>query len=296
MEENKEDNVLDLTISDKFDSKLYIEEEDSHISKEHIIKCFNWSYVIILSNCIIFLFIIIISGEFNHNLFPFEIRPINKWQGQVSNFLFFMSYWTSNVILLRSLAITAYAFSIYGIIEDNLIPAMDIFIWTFIFFILNISRILILLYNKRKIVFDEYREQIYKNVFDGIMSRADFKKLSKRSLLRELDTGRFYSQIGDKCGNLSILIIGRMKVDKGIKDDLFIEENEFIDSSQWMLRKHRSGKRFTYSIQANVPCIYITWPREILNDILNNNEELKQPLMGALGLDVSNKVLLHEIK
>ena len=76
---------------------------------------------------------------------------------------------------------------------------------------------------------------------------------------------------GDKCGNLSILVFGKMKIYKGHNEDSFIEENEFIDSSQWMLRKHRNGKRFTYSIQSHEPCIYMTWPREILTDILNNN-------------------------
>ena len=191
--------------------------------------------------------------------------------------------------------------------EDS-IPYIDVLTWTFIFVALNLQQIIKLFYDKRPILFDPFREKIYVSMFDGIMTRADFKSLTKNSLLRDLCKDRFYSKNGDRCSNLSILIYGKMKIiypkkknidNNSLYDDedndnsiVFIKDNEFIDSPQWMLTKNKKkGKRFTYSIRAITDCKYLTWSREFLIELLEKKPDLEQPLLGALGIDVSGKVL-----
>ena len=179
------------------------------------------------------------------------------------------------------------------------------------------------MYKKRPIVFDDLREQIYVNTFEGFMERDEFKELANTSLIRELPKDGFYCKIKDRCNNLSLLIKGRLRVFKNNENikTTFINENEFVDSAEWLLkyqdqtsklqkaqknqtksqsklkmapRKPR-GRRFNYYMKADDECIYLTWPREILREQLKANPDLEQKLNGALGIDVSYKLFNNSL-
>lgn len=300
-----DDNITVNIIDDEDDKESDVDEKEFtriSIHNEKFVKTLNNCFLILISYGFAFLITILISSFFNHNIFPFKIQDMNHWATQVGYIVFFASYWTTNVILLRLLIIIGYIFFTVSAFLTDSIPYMDVLTWTYIFVSINFKQILKILYDDRPIVFDSFREKIYLNVFKGIMKRSDFKTLTKNSLLRDLSKDRYYAKFGDRCSNLSILIYGKMKVYRKINNEnlyddnnIFINENEFIDSSQWMLRKNKKkGKRFTYSIQAFDNCKYLTWPREMLQELLDKNPELEQPLLGALGIDVSHKVLQNE--
>ena len=274
------------------------------IHSEMFINNLNLLFHILFAYGVALLLLLIIgTGFYKYNFFPFDIQKISSWITQVGYIVFLASYWTSNVILLRILIIIGYIFFTISAFVTNIIPNMDTLLWTYIFVTINLKQIIKLFYDKRPIVFDSFREKIYVNMFDGIMSRVDFKSLTKNSLLRDLSKDRFYCQSGDRCSNLSILVYGKMKVNSSFNHNssndlydnektIYIKEDEFIDSPQWMLRHNKKkGKRFTYSIQACTDCKYLTWSREFLIELLEKNINLEQPLLGALGLDVSHKVL-----
>ena len=271
--------------------------------------CFN---ILFAYGIAALIFIILGTGFLKHNFLPFEIQEVSSWATQIGYLIFLASYWTSNMIMLRFMTIFGYIFFTLSSFIGSPIPYIDVLIWTFIFTMLNIQQIIKLFYDKRPIIFDSFREKIYVSMFAGIMTRVDFKSLTKNSLLRDLSKGRFYCQDGDRCSNLSILIYGKMKIvypnrnpinNDSLYDDndetegtVFIRDNEFIDSPQWMLRKNKKkGKRFTYSIITETDCKYLTWSREFLVELLEKYPTLEQPLLGALGIDVSGKVLSDSI-
>jgi len=307
--EEVDDNDNESDIAEKEFTKLSI-----HNGK--FVHILNKLFLVLISYGFLLLVTVLFSGIFGHNVFPFQTQDLSHWATQTGYVIFFASYWTSNMILLRVMTIVGYIFFTTSAFLGDTTPYMDVLAWTYIFCMINIQQIITLLYERRPIVFDPYREKIYKSMFDGIMKRSDFKTLTKNSLLRDLDNNRFYAKTGDRCSSLSILVYGRMRVyksnelidendpvDVDLYDnassqyEVYINEDEFIDSSQWMLRNNtknkNKGKRFTYSIKAQGDCKYLTWPREILQELLENNPHLEQPLLGALGLDVSNKVLLQ---
>ena len=305
--EDDEKSDMESDIGEKEFTKL-------SIHNEKFIHILNNLFLVLISYGFLLLITVLFSGIFKHNIFPFQIQDLSHWATQCGYVIFFASYWTSNMILLRMMTILGYMFFTTSSFLGDTTPYMDVLSWTYIFCMINIQQIIRLIYERRPIVFDPYREKIYTNMFDGIMKRSDFKTLTKNSLLRDLDNNRFYAKTGDRCSSLSILVYGRMRVYKSneildedepvdlydnvsSQNEVYINEDEFIDSSQWMLRNNtknkNKGKRFTYSIKAQTNCKYLTWPREILHDLLEKNSHLEQPLLGALGLDVSNKVLLQ---
>lgn len=311
----RDDNNTIISVPESDNGTDVDEREFTKLSihSEKFINTTNLIFNILLSYGIAILFLIIIgTGIYNYNFFPFKIQKVNNWASQIGSAIFFASYWTSNMIALRFMTIVAYIFFISSAFYIDLVPYTDSLTWTFIFIMINIHQIIKLFYQKRPIVFDPFREKIYVNMFQGIMTRVSFKALTKNSLLRDLSRDRFYCKNGDRCSNLSILIYGKMRVlyppkkkdtydnngdlydnDETKMDKInYIKDNEFIDSPQWMLRKDKKkGKRFTYTIIADTDCKYLTWSREFLVELLEKYPELEQPLLGSLGLDVSSKVL-----
>tara|TARA_B100001105_G_C22381266_1_gene439778 strand:+ start:646 stop:1584 length:939 start_codon:yes stop_codon:yes gene_type:complete len=259
------------------------------ITTDHLTTLFN----IILGNSLILLFIIIFSDAFGYDL-PIDTRPINRWDFQIANLCLLLSYVSSNIIYLRIVIGLACLWFVTWSMTIGSGALVDVAIWNYVMALINFGHAVKLFYDKRPIVFDEYREQIYLNTFDGIMSRKDYKILMKNSLYREIPKNRHYCQINDVCSNLSILVSGKVQIlkfnDEGEEITLgTIKENEFIDSPEWIMRT--ASSRFKVGLLAVTDCTYLMWPREMLIELLGKNKDIETPFMGILGIDVSRKLL-----
>ena len=267
------------------------------VSPELCVQVINKTFnaMMIIGGFLIIIFWI--ADSHDYNMFPFKVNPASSWWYQVGQVIFLASYWTKNMLLLRVLIILGYAFFIGWAIDAGGLPSMDFYLFTYIYVIINLKQIIELIYSKRPIEFDLFRENIYEGMFKAFMTRSEFQDLTKTSLLRDLQKNTNYCQVRDRCNNLSILVIGKIRIFQNDKEtkDIFINENEFIDSAEWLLRQsgNKKGRRFTYAMRAEENVTYMTWPREILLETLKNNPELEQKLLGALGIDVSNKVFNH---
>ena len=284
------------------------------LTQEKFVLILNRITESLLAICGFLLSSFLIGDRYRYNPFPWDVNEASNILYQCGQLLFLLSYWSTNILLLRIMTIIAYAFFIMWAISTGDKPSMDFYLYTIIFVILNIRKIVELLYKKRKIVFDDLREQIYVNTFKGFMTRNEFKDLVNISLMREITKNAFYSKVNDKCNNLSILIKGKLRVYKTDENSkmTYINENEFIDSAEWLLRyqnhrlmnqkkdnkenkeekkiKKNLGKRFNHYIKAEYNCIYLTWPIEILKEFLKDNMEMEQKITGVLGVDVSTKL------
>ena len=176
-------------------------------------------------------------------------------------------------------------------------PPVDVsyVIWFFLVFLINAKHVTLICYNKRHILFDEERELIYVSLFSKIMTRSEYQSLMYHSLIRTIRQSRHYININDTCNNLSILVSGKMiKTDK-LNKKSYVKETSFIDSPEFIMQHSAVGQIFNISFYAETECNVIIWPREILNEQLDNNKKLKNQLLSVLGLDVSYKVFLLDL-
>ena len=161
--------------------------------------------------------------------------------------------------------------------------------------LINLKHVSIICYNKRHITFDESREIIYTTIFQKLMSRNDYQRLMKNSLIRMIRKGRYYVNIEDSCDNLNILISGKMKkTDKKNKVSL-VKEVTFIDSPEFIMRKKSYGQKFNISFYAETDCQILLWPREMIIELLSKDKQLNSILLAALGIDVSYKVFILDV-
>jgi len=267
---------------------------------ENIQKCFT---VIFGISCIVL--IILLFSVLDPSILPFEIVHV-EWKEatdsmtQISICLAFVSFITTNMLILRIFVIISFTANIISIAlapsHLNLIMIM----WSFVIILVNFHHMVSIIYNKRPIKIDKLRENVYNNVFKELMTRHDYKILIKNSLIRNIPKGRYYCKSGDICNNLSVLISGQMEVIRDVENDdcmgknLLVKENEFIDSPEWLMQYTDYGTTFNISISTLENSVIMTWPREVLNEVIHHNDFLKTPLLGILGIDASKKVLLYE--
>jgi hypothetical protein len=303
---------ISLSIRDEEQSPRNLEEVevvDGYVVrqiKRYILnpKSYNNIFKVLFGNSMILLFIVLFSDASGYDL-PLNSIPINHWTYQIANALFLLSYASESILYLRIiLSCGAFWFMIWMYtFEGGMI--IDGIMWNYITLLINIRHTITLIYAKRPIVLDNDREGVYKK-FDGIMSKADFKILSKNAFIRELGKDRYYSQRGDECNNLSILISGQiMIVNKEIENSVMMKDDdavsyyntslekyvnayEFIDSPEWIMRK--SKHKFSVSMLVVEKCRFLIWPYEILNEVIEKHPHLESPLLGVLGKDVANKV------
>jgi hypothetical protein len=61
------------------------------------------------------------------------------------------------------------------------------------------------------------------------------------------------------------------------------------------MRNDDKGQTFNVTFYAETDCNIIIWPREIINILLNEDNELNSLLLASLGIDVSDKVFLLDL-
>lgn len=193
----------------------------------------------------------------------------------------------------------------------------DSAIYNLIAGLINFKHALTLFYDMRVIKFDEYREIVYIKIFRDLMDRATFQQLCGNSLVREIQKNRAYAYRHDVPNYLSIVVKGAFQVVKydlqgqpieyaqnhqsnnlqnghpnnhGVKHNI-ISEGEFLDSPEFVLRTRDPNTRFQVDLVARENSVYLTWPREMLNEFLKLNPDVKNKLMGALGIDIARKLL-----
>lgn len=255
------------------------------------------------------LVLVLLHPATGYNPLPFSFLEPANWSFQLANFFLLISYVSPNVLFLRVtlcfgglwFAIWAATFSA-GVLGETLL-------WNSIFTLINLHHAIVLFYGRRPITFDSFREKVYVEMFEGVLSRSMYKVLASRSLVRTLIPGRSYALRGDSVSSLAILIEGRLRIMKTNKsfdhsealetcpmlgiggDSLYIEEFEFIDSPEWMLSQEHDQTKFVVDLIADCECTFLMWPKETLQELLTDNPDLVAPLQGVLGIDVSRKLI-----
>ena len=127
MDNIQEEIVDEYPIRDETEFTLTVVENDDNVSEaesdigekeftklsihnEKFVLNLNKLFLVLISYGFFLLFVVLLSGISGHNVFPFEIQNISHWATQIGYIIFFASYWTTNVILLRVLVIFGYVF------------------------------------------------------------------------------------------------------------------------------------------------------------------------------------------
>ena len=231
--------------------------------------------------------------------------PANTWLYQMAMSCYFISYISWDILVLRFVLASASVFLFTWGFMDLGGVSVDTCTWNAVFFCINMSHGIYLLWQRRPVQFlsPDY-ENIHKKLFDGAqsaMTSKEFQLLSSLSLVRELRKGSSYADHGNKPHNLSILVSGSVDVinyhhnkDKGTDQEIVVnvvQPLEFIDSPQWISRHRVPNQRFLVTLRAAEDCRYIMWPMEALEKLFETHPQFKTYLECVVGCDVAEKLM-----
>lgn len=258
-------------------------------------------YTILIGVVSIVLFIILLRPYTDYNPLPVDYLPTNNWKFQVANSFLLLSYVGSDLLWLRVILATACAWYMIWAATFPPMMLMDTFLWNFVMMLINSRHAVLIFYSQRPLTFDVLHETLYKNLFEGLTTRDQFLRLTKTALIRDLGPGRKYCEFGDTCTSLACVISGSFIVYAKDKTSptATITEFEFLDSPEWLTanvvnasKSLEEVQRFKVTLEATTQSRFMMWPRETLQETLAMNPDLRTPLLGILGVDVSKKVFL----
>jgi hypothetical protein len=315
-----ENNIQDIVINNRemtnslddhdtcdIDSDCDSEDSVEKLSKiSKIVNClsgylpsmiyFNTVFTVIFGTSFIIL-VISFFTDMNPGMIPFKTVPIefndtSKLIRQLSILFTFISFITTNMFIMRVVLTLSFSIGFIAIVTDGSPYDLSYMMWNFTIMLINGKHVIMICYEKRRINFDEDREKIYNKIFRKVMIRSRYKKLMETSLVRTINPDRYYIKIGDSCNNLSILISGRMRKTDSKDKTSYVKKLAFIDSPEFILQRSSKGQRFNISFYAETDCKILIWPREMLNEVLKTDKDLKKMLLSVLGIDTAGKILL----
>ncbi|ETO36349.1 Popeye domain-containing protein [Reticulomyxa filosa] len=230
---------------------------------------------------ILFNIVLVLFSEKIGIHWPFKASRLNSVIFQFANVFLLLSYVSSNILWLRIvLTLACLCFAVWaGTFPPG--SLLDTFMWNAVMMLINLRHAVALLFQLRPIQFDRVEhEQVYSHMFQGLISRKDFKILCDVCLVRQLrkvwliqiffkkiylfdfdfdfdffflikKKGRYYSQINDACSNLSILIKGKIQVVKAPQDYSEVRLKKSMDRRSVAHHAGGNGNHFVFSKHAS---------------------------------------------
>ncbi|CAK8685894.1 unnamed protein product [Clavelina lepadiformis] len=212
-------------------------------------------------------------------------------------FLAFMGGGQTDIAAIYTNVLCACAFLSLAVWAGIDACSLDVIIWSLVLVAINISQVIYISYKSKKMeeAFDNKMQIIYHRRFAPFQIRPhlfyDLITLKGCQILK-LGKGQKYAAEGKTpIENLSLLLSGKIKVSSEGKFLHYITPNEFVDSPEWDSLKSTSA-RATYqvSIVADTECLYITWKRKPLLNLLSKRQRLGKLMRFMIGRDVVMKL------
>ncbi|XP_076308340.1 popeye domain-containing protein 3-like isoform X3 [Tachypleus tridentatus] len=215
---------------------------------------------------------------------------------QLANLCFCLSYLAPNtrrgILIMHVLLI--FGFLMFSTWSWNTLCAPDIFLWNFMFMLLNMGHVLYILYKMHPVLFTEELEAIYRNMFLPFkISRQLFRKLvdTQYAQVISLRPGDTYAtQNLTRTDRLGLVITGKMCVMKDKYLLHYIYPQHFMDSPEFESSKAGKDDKFKVSVVAVDPTRYIVWRRQDLDLLFVKETHLSTVFSLLLARDIAYKL------
>lgn len=200
-----------------------------------------------------------------------------------ANILYFASYATKDILLLRVLTVIACCLLIPYFYSQPT-PLMVPIYWQIIFIGVNLVQIGILIHERRPIQLAEEEQLLYQRVFRALTPR-EFMKLLRVGQFRDVPTGERLAAQGAEGIDMVLIVRGRAEVRVDGVPVAELREWQFVGEMSFL-----TDKAATADVVAIEPTRYVDWPRAALREFLRKNPSLVAPMRLVIGTDLIAKL------
>jgi len=217
---------------------------------------------------------------------PLAVWELQACETSIPTVLLIIAYSLTDFLKLRLvLMLTCVVFILFALNSDGI--QIDMILYNLVMLMINGKQAAILIYGQRLIKFSTELEQVYSNLFQQYMTRAQFSNLAYISLLRREDAGSIILKEDDLVTSLIIIIKGVVEVRRKGKVINVIYPDEFLESVPWVQSDlDPDNIRLKVSYRAATDIVYIKFTREMLTETCKD-EPLHSAILAVLRIKVA---------
>ncbi len=193
-------------------------------------------------------------------------------------------FFMRDMLLLRALAVAAGLVVIYLNLTGARGPNSILVLSLGVMIVVNIVRILHLLWEKRRVMFSGEERDLYLTLFREF-SPVEFMKLLALGEWRAAEVGDVLAREADELQDLMLLSTGEVVIERDCREIARARDGAIIGEMSYL-----QGGRATATVRALRPTRYLAWPRVKLRRLLKLNPSMSVAMTSVLSLDLIRKL------
>lgn len=204
--------------------------------------------------------------------------------GHTSFLLTALSFYVRDMVSLRVLAIGS---GIVGVAYNYFLPAGPLWLvifWLSVFVLINITRIVGIILERREVAFSEEEAELHETQFKNF-SPVEFMKLLRIAEWRDANSGDVLATEGASVGGLKLLYNGEVSIKKGQQEVGKAHDGAMIGEMSFLKGGHANA-----TVTATSPCRYLYWSGDELKKMLQRNPSMDLAMRHVFSLDLLRKL------
>jgi CRP-like cAMP-binding protein len=208
----------------------------------------------------------------------------HDWIGNLSYILFALSYLVTNMAWLRALAIAGLvAEGIYFYLASET-PLWVGIGWALVFTAINVTQLLRLLRERASVHMSAEERKLHTGVF-SVLSPVEFNRILRAGTWRSLPVDSVLTQINEPVHHLRVLARGAASVIVNGTHVATIGAGGIVGEMSFL-----SGRAATATVIVTDAARVFEIAHEALARLLNEHEDMRAPLLRAIGSELLEKI------
>ncbi len=192
-----------------------------------------------------------------------------------------IAFLVKDILILRLIMILAgISMIIHGVLAENNI----VIFWISLFTVINIFRVIRIIYENRGIKLMKEQEELYKMIFSD-MTRKEFQRLWVLGELKTISENTALIKDGEKPNSVIFIISGEVIVSKNREELAWLSKGSFLAEMSYL-----TGKEASANVTSLNNVTYICWTHRKLNRLKENNQIVYNKFHLIISKDISNKL------
>ncbi len=212
---------------------------------------------------------------------------INSILLNTANVLYVFGYGVRDVLWLRILAVSAMCL-LLPFYANQSEPMIGCIVWQLIFVGINVYWIVAIIRERRPPKMTEEERELYELVFQDCCSAKDMLRLLAQAQRNEAKDGEHVIQRKTRLDQLLLIQSGSMSVQVRGSEVTKLHPGSLVGEVSFLTKEQTIA-----DVIAAAPVRYLSWHRDVLEQLFATKVELKSAIYELIGHDLVQKLISH---
>jgi len=208
----------------------------------------------------------------------------------IASALTLLAYLVRDILWLRTLTIFA---CIAGIVFNYFVaahPLWPVINWNLVFIAINVVQIVIIIRERRGVVFTEEEKELYQTLFSNF-APFEFMKLLRIASWNDAKKGQLLAVEKQKLDNVILIFNGLVNVEAGGEQVAQLKDGSLVGEMSYS-----TDGVATATVRVIRPTRYLSWNKSDLRHLLRRNPNMKYAMEKVFTNDLVKKLTPRSLK